>query len=102
MRLSLVALDGGRIGIASQSTGIAEACLDEMISYARQRVQFGQPIAKFQAIQAMIADSRTELAAAKLLIAREKPQKRWGNSLRNGCLVYERLGVPTRRYSDLQ
>ena len=70
MKLSLVALDGGRIGIAAQSTGIAQACLDEMISYARQRVQFGQPIAKFQAIQWMIADSAVELAAAKLLIAR--------------------------------
>ena len=70
LKLSLVALDGGRIGIAAQSTGIAQACLDEMISYARQRVQFGQPIAKFQAIQWMIADSAVELAAAKLLIAR--------------------------------
>jgi alkylation response protein AidB-like acyl-CoA dehydrogenase len=69
LKLSLVALDGGRIGIASQSTGIAEACLDEMVSYAKQRVQFGRPIAKFQAIQKMIADSQAELAAAKLLIA---------------------------------
>lgn len=70
LKLALMALEGGRIGIAAQSTGIAEACLDEMISYAKHRVQFGRPIAKFQAIQNMIADSKTELQAAKLLIAR--------------------------------
>ena len=70
LKLSLIALDGGRIGIASQSTGIAEACLDEMVAYAKQRVQFGRPIAKFQAIQKMVADSKVELEAAKLLLAR--------------------------------
>lgn len=70
LRLALVALNGGRIAIAAQSTGIAEACLDAMVSYARERVQFGRPIASFQAIQTMIADSVVELAAAKALIAR--------------------------------
>jgi alkylation response protein AidB-like acyl-CoA dehydrogenase len=69
LRQALTALNGGRIGIAAQSTGIAEACLDEMVAYARQRVQFRQPIARFQAIQSMISDSAVELAAAKLLIA---------------------------------
>jgi alkylation response protein AidB-like acyl-CoA dehydrogenase len=70
LKLALMALEGGRIAIAAQSTGIAEACLDEMVSYAKQRVQFGRPIAKFQAIQNMISDSKAELEAAKLLIAR--------------------------------
>ncbi len=70
MRLALGALDGGRIGIAAQATGIAEACIEEMVSYSRQRVQFGQPISRFQAIQKMVADSVVELEAAKLLIAR--------------------------------
>lgn len=70
MRLALGALDGGRIGIAAQATGIAEACIEEMVSYCRQRVQFGQPIARFQALQQMVADSVVELEAAKLLIAR--------------------------------
>lgn len=69
LKLALLALDGGRVGIAAQSTGIAEACLDEMVSYSKHRVQFGRPIAEFQAIQNMIADSATELAAAKALIA---------------------------------
>jgi alkylation response protein AidB-like acyl-CoA dehydrogenase len=67
LKIALSALDGGRIGIASQAIGIAQACIDEMVSYARQRRQFNQPIANFQAIQWMIADSATELAAAELL-----------------------------------
>ena len=65
---SLAALDGGRIGIAAQAAGIAQACLDEMISYAHEREQFGTKIAGFPAIQQMIADSHVELAAAKELI----------------------------------
>ncbi|GJM26068.1 MAG: acyl-CoA dehydrogenase [Phycisphaerae bacterium] len=65
---SLTALDGGRIGIAAQAAGIAQACLDEMISYAHEREQFGAPISGFPAIQQMIADSHVELAAAKELI----------------------------------
>lgn len=69
-RIGLTSLGGGRIGIASQALGIALACLDEMKRYARQRVQFGRPIADFQAIQWMIADSATEIAAAQKLIDR--------------------------------
>lgn len=68
LRIALSALDGGRIGIASQAVGIAEAALDLMIQYSRQREQFGEPIAHFQAIQWMIADSKTELLAAQQLI----------------------------------
>ncbi|MBU0641095.1 MAG: acyl-CoA dehydrogenase family protein [Planctomycetes bacterium] len=68
MRIGLSALDGGRIGIASQATGIAQACLDLMLDYSKQREQFKRPIADFQAIQWMIADSATEIAAAQGLI----------------------------------
>ena len=64
------ALDGGRLGIAVQATGIAEACLDEMIAFARERRQFGQAIGAFPAIQAMVADSAVELAASRELITR--------------------------------
>ncbi len=66
----LSALNGGRISIAAQATGIAEACLDEMLSFARERKQFGQLIGRFPAIQAMIADSAVELTAAKELMFR--------------------------------
>lgn len=70
LRIALAALNGGRLAIASQATGIAQACLDEMIQYARTRQQFGQRIADFQAVRAMIADSATELEAARALVFR--------------------------------
>lgn len=70
LRIALTALDGGRIGIASQAAGIAAACVDLMTGYARERRQFGRPLADFQAIQWMLADSVTELAASRLLIDR--------------------------------
>ena len=66
----MMALDGGRIGIASQSVGVASAALDEAIAYAKDRKQFRRPIADFDAIKWMIADSRTELDAARLLTLR--------------------------------
>jgi len=67
-KIALSALDGGRIGIASQSVGIAQACLDESIEYSKQRQQFGRPIAKFQAIQWMIADMATRIEASRYLV----------------------------------
>lgn len=70
MRIALTALDGGRIGIASQALGIAQAALDLATGYARQREQFGRPIADFQAVSWMLADSATEIAASQLLIDR--------------------------------
>jgi len=66
-RLAMWALDGGRVGIAAQALGIGEAALDAAIAYAKGREQFGEPIANYQAIQWMLADSATELAAARLL-----------------------------------
>lgn len=60
-------LDAGRIGIAAQSLGIAEACLDAAKAYAKRRVQFGKPIAEFEAVQWMLADMATEIEAAHLL-----------------------------------
>ena len=69
-KLALAILDGGRIGIAAQAVGIAQACLDECLKYSKERVQFGQPIAKFQAIQWMLADMATEIEAARLLAYR--------------------------------
>ncbi len=66
-KICLATLDGGRIGIAAQAVGIAQAALDECIEYSKQRQQFGRPIAKFQAIQWMIADMATRIEAARLL-----------------------------------
>ena len=66
-KVAMRALDSGRIGIASQSTGIARACLDEAISYTKQRRQFGKSISSFEAIRFMIADAATKIEAASWL-----------------------------------
>ncbi len=70
MRVALTTLDGGRIGIAAQALGIAQACLHESGRYARTRVQFNQPIGKFQAIQNKLADMAVNIEAARLLTYR--------------------------------
>jgi short-chain 2-methylacyl-CoA dehydrogenase len=63
----LQTLDGGRIGVAAMSVGLAQGALDEALAYAKERRAFGQPIAKFQAIQTKLADMSTEIEAARLL-----------------------------------
>ncbi len=60
-------LDGGRIGVAAMGVGLAQGALDEAIAYAKERRAFGQPISRFQAIQAKIADLSAEIEAARLL-----------------------------------
>ena len=70
LRIGLTALDTGRMGIAAQSAGIGQAALDEALGYARQRRQFGVPIAKHQAIQSMIAEMATLVDASKLMTYR--------------------------------
>src|SRR5258706_15813468 len=66
----MIALDGGRIGIASQAIGIARGALDAAVRYAGERKTFGQPIIKHQAIAAMLADAATWLDAAHLMTLR--------------------------------
>ncbi|MBC5733603.1 acyl-CoA dehydrogenase family protein [Flavonifractor sp. DFI.6.63] len=61
-------LDGGRLGMAAQAVGIAQGCLDASVKYAKERKQFGKPIAKFQAISFMLADMATEIEAARQLV----------------------------------
>ncbi|MFW6147173.1 MAG: acyl-CoA dehydrogenase [Thermodesulfobacteriota bacterium] len=65
--IAMTALDEGRIGIASMSVGIAQACLDAAVSYSQEREQFGNPISKFQGIRWMIADMAVQVEAARLL-----------------------------------
>jgi alkylation response protein AidB-like acyl-CoA dehydrogenase len=61
-------LDGGRIGIAAQALGIAQGAYEEALNYARERKQFDQPIANFQAIQFILADMATRIEASRLLV----------------------------------
>jgi alkylation response protein AidB-like acyl-CoA dehydrogenase len=66
-KIAMGALDSGRIGVAAQATGLAQGALDEAIKYAKQRVQFGKPIATFQGVNFMLADMATKVEAARLL-----------------------------------
>jgi alkylation response protein AidB-like acyl-CoA dehydrogenase len=67
---TLLILERGRVGIAAMAVGLGRGALEESVKYARQRVQFGVPLAQHQAIQMMIADMATELDAARLLVRR--------------------------------
>jgi butyryl-CoA dehydrogenase len=67
-KVALSTLDGGRIGIASQATGIAQGAFEAALKWSQERMAFGHPIAQFQAIQFMLADMATEIDAARLLV----------------------------------
>jgi alkylation response protein AidB-like acyl-CoA dehydrogenase len=78
MRIALSTLDGGRIGIAAQAVGIAQAALDVAAAYAKERSAFGGPIARFQAISHKLADMQTEVEAARALTYRAARLKHAG------------------------
>ena len=82
-KIAMTALDGGRIGIAAQALGIAEAALEESIKYSKEREQFGRPIAKFQAVQWMIANMACEIEAARMLIYNAALKKDSGTNYTN-------------------
>jgi len=67
-KIAMETLDHGRVGIAAQALGIAQGALDEAVKYSKEREQFGKPLAKFQAIQWMLADMETEIQAARFLV----------------------------------
>ncbi|HID89069.1 MAG TPA: acyl-CoA dehydrogenase, partial [Anaerolineae bacterium] len=66
----LQTLDAGRVAISAMALGLAQGAYERALAYAKERVQFGQPIANFQAIQWMLADSATEIEAARLMVYR--------------------------------
>ncbi|MFP4528794.1 MAG: acyl-CoA dehydrogenase [Candidatus Kapaibacterium sp.] len=74
-KVSMVTLDGGRLGIASQALGIARASLEDSVKYSQERKQFDQPISNFQAIQWMLADMKMEYDAAWMLTWRASQMK---------------------------
>ncbi|MDE3077187.1 MAG: acyl-CoA dehydrogenase family protein, partial [Chloroflexota bacterium] len=80
-KVAMGALDHGRLGVAAGAVGVAQACVDECVSFANRRVQFGKPIGEFEMIQQVIADMLTETEAARLLVYRAADQKTRG--LRN-------------------
>ena len=80
-KIALSTLDGGRIGIAAQALGIAQACLEEATRYARERHQFGRPIGDFEAIRFMLADMAMEIQAARLLTYRAAHRRQQGTKI---------------------
>jgi alkylation response protein AidB-like acyl-CoA dehydrogenase len=85
-KIAMTVLDAGRIGIAAQAVGIAEAAYEASVAYARERQAFGQPIGGFQMIQAKIADMKTRLEASRLLLF-------------NACLAKMRSKTSSARYT---
>lgn len=79
-KIAMATLDGGRIGIAAQALGIAQAALDASLTYSKEREQFGRSIAKFQAIQWMLADMATEIDAARMLVYKAAFEKWQGRN----------------------
>jgi butyryl-CoA dehydrogenase len=78
--VAMYTLDGGRIGIAAQAVGIARAAYEASVGFAKERFQFGKPIASFQAIQWMVANMATEIDAARLLVWRAAWKKLSGQN----------------------
>jgi alkylation response protein AidB-like acyl-CoA dehydrogenase len=78
---ALQILDGGRIGIAALAVGIAQACLDHSLKYAKERHQFGKPLSDFQAIQWKLADMATDVNAARMLTYKAAWEKRRGKDV---------------------
>jgi len=79
-KIAMTVLDAGRIGIASQALGIAEAAYEASLNYAREREAFGQPIGQFQGVAFQLADMKTRIEASRLLtynaaLAKEKSKK---------------------------
>lgn len=74
-KVAMTTLDGGRIGIAAQAMGIAQAAFEKAVEYSKERKSFGGPISGLQAIQFMIADMKTELEAGRLLTLRAAAMK---------------------------
>ena len=77
-KIALKTLDGGRIGVAAQALGIAQAALDHAIKYSKERVQFGQPICKNQGIGFKLADMATKIEAARMLVYKAAVYKQEG------------------------
>ena len=78
IKVALSALDDGRMSLAASCTGLAQAAVDAMVGYAKEREQFGRPIAGFQLVQELIADSAVETEAARLMTWRVADLKRRG------------------------
>jgi len=83
--VAMQTLDGGRLGMAAQAVGIGQACLEESVKYAKERKQFGRPIADFQGISFMLAEMATDVAAARELVYSAAQLKDAGKDATQAC-----------------
>ncbi len=97
-KVAMATLDGGRIGIAAQSIGIAQRCLDLSVQYAHERKTFGKPIAKHQAIQFKIADMKTRIEASRLLTWRAAAMKDRGEASSMECSMAKLFASETANF----
>ena len=97
-KLAMIALDGGRIGIASQACGLSRAAIDASVRYAKERHAFNQPIADFQAIRWMLADMNTRTAAAELLTLRAAALKDAGQPFTREASMAKVFASETSNY----
>jgi alkylation response protein AidB-like acyl-CoA dehydrogenase len=90
IRVALSALDDGRFSLAASCTGLAQRCLDVMTAYAKERHQFGRPIASFQLVQQLIADTAVDVSAARLLTWQiaDRKQRGEGHTLESSMAKY--------------
>jgi butyryl-CoA dehydrogenase len=102
LKIGLAALDAGRIGIAAQALGIAQAAFEDSVSYARERQQFNKPIAKFQTIQNYLADMATRIDASRLLLYRAAAVKDSGKSFSaEASMAKLHCSATARKVTDL-
>jgi alkylation response protein AidB-like acyl-CoA dehydrogenase len=94
-RVALSALDGGRIGIASQALGIAEGAWMRSVAYARERTAFGVPIGQHQMVQWMLADMATAIEGARLLVLRAAVLRDQGQSVRTAAAMAKLFAAET-------
>jgi alkylation response protein AidB-like acyl-CoA dehydrogenase len=93
--IALSALDAGRLGIAACATGLAQAALDEAVTYARGRRQFGRPIAEFEGLSFMLADMATAVAASRALYLAAARRKDAGLPLRTQAAMAKLFATDT-------
>ncbi|MFK7931667.1 MAG: acyl-CoA dehydrogenase family protein [Myxococcota bacterium] len=96
--VAMATLDGGRIGIAAQSLGIAQRCLDLSVAHAKQRIAFGKPIANLQAIQFKLADMKARIDAARLLTWRAAALKDKGERASLECSMAKLMASETANF----
>lgn len=90
-KIAMMTLDGGRIGVAAQALGIAEAALADAVEYSKQRVQFGKPLCKFQSISFKLADMKMQIEAARNLVYKAACKKQEGKPFTVDAAIAKRV-----------